>query len=189
MCQVTWLISNSSGTKVWQDVEEIKIAHVAHLKTKSSLAYIRRGNTSFSNTPNKGDKELRRVRYDRQGIRNRLWGKIESMNDIVVRWKIQKRVVLFECVVVFELVSSTYWCRIHCYSDINCNSLLSARDFSLIKKGFWHKFFGVIIAFLFLLIKGIFVFRFIIANIIYVEGLFPTVISLFCLHLSLCFYP
>ena len=35
---------------------------------------------------------------------NNLWGKIESVSGIVVRWKNQKSVISFECVVVFGVL-------------------------------------------------------------------------------------
>ena len=58
---------------------------------------------SFQNTQKKG---ITKERKEEWGIteENNLWGKIESVSGIVVRWKNQKSVISFECVVVFGVL-------------------------------------------------------------------------------------
>ena len=51
-------------------------------------------------------KRITKERKEEWGIteENNLWGKIESVSGIVVRWKNQKSVISFECVVVFGVL-------------------------------------------------------------------------------------
>ena len=51
-------------------------------------------------------KRIKKERKEEWGIKeeNNLWGKIESVSDIVVMWKNQKSVISFECVVVFGVL-------------------------------------------------------------------------------------
>ena len=51
-------------------------------------------------------QKITKERKEEWGItkENNLWGKIESVSDIIVRWKNQKSVISFECVVVFGVL-------------------------------------------------------------------------------------
>ena len=72
-----------------------------HWRHRSRFSYKYRALAHLKNAPKRISKEREEWGITKE---NNLWRKIESVSDIVVRWKNQKSVISFECIVVFGVL-------------------------------------------------------------------------------------